>query len=251
MLAWMAGIPNRVGYAMPDVAPFLTTAFPPPNQGEHVVMHSARLLERWIGRAVPTALKLTYPIQPNDAERVAYLLSKGGITPEKKIVVIHPGAGSPIKRWTAESWAIVAERIASKLDAAVVLTGADAERGEVAAIMDKMRNVPALSLAGETNVAELAALYSRAALVLGPDSGPLHLAVAVGTPTVHLYGPADPARFGPWGDPQRHIVLTSGIACRPCNILAWSGDRPENHPCIRDITPRQVMDAAFAALNVV
>ena len=83
-------------------------------------------------------------------------------------------------------------------------------------------------------------------MVLGPDSGPLHLAAAVGTPTVSLYGPADPIEFGPWGPSGRHKLLTSPIACRPCRILDWGDDDLVWHPCLADITVEQVLDAALS-----
>jgi ADP-heptose:LPS heptosyltransferase len=89
------------------------------------------------------------------------------------------------------------------------------------------------------------------AVVLGSDSGPLHLAVACGAPTVHLHGPADPVQFGPWGDPQKHVVLTSGIACSLCRISDWPGDSPDNHLRIRDITPPQMGDAALRMTDYV
>ncbi|MHB8629092.1 MAG: glycosyltransferase family 9 protein [Aggregatilineales bacterium] len=78
-------------------------------------------------------------------------------------------------------------------------------------------------------------------------TGPLHLAVACGTPTVHLYGPTDPSEFGPWGDPNRHVVLTSAISCRPCRILDWPDTDAANHPCVRDIPPRAVIEAVLRA----
>jgi heptosyltransferase-2/heptosyltransferase-3 len=255
MLAWLAGIPNRVGYDLPDVAPFLTEALPAPvrspykpAQREHTVMQSIRLLHSWTGDLTPDQIKLTYPIYPSDREYIADRLANAQLPLNKKLVVIHPGAGTQFKRWLPEHWAIVADRLAERLDASILFTGSDQEYPEIYTIMEKMRS-RGVSLAGDTNVGQLVALYERAEVVLGPDSGPLHLAVASGTPTVHLYGPADPALFGPWGDPSRHIVLTSGIACHPCNILAWPGDKPEMHPCIRDITPRQVLDAAFKVIE--
>ena len=83
--------------------------------------------------------------------------------------------------------------------------------------------------------------------MLGPDSGPLHLAAAVGTPTVALFGPADPVEFGTWGSPEKHIMLWSSIGCRPCRVLDWGGDAPENHPCVREIPVGTVLDAARRA----
>jgi lipopolysaccharide heptosyltransferase II len=253
MLAWMAGIPFRMGYDFPDVKPFLTDTLVAPvrspfkaEKREHAVVQSLRLIHQWTGDVNVEQLKLTFPILPSDREYIADRLANAEVPPSKKIVAIHPGAGTQFKRWLPENWAVVADRIAERLDVTIVFTGSDQEYPEIAKIIEKMR-YRSVSLAGDTNVGQLVALYSRAEVVLGPDSGPLHLAVASGAPTVHLYGPADPAMFGPWGDPARHIVLTSGIACHPCNILAWPGDKPEMHPCIRDITPRQVLDAALKA----
>jgi ADP-heptose:LPS heptosyltransferase len=108
---------------------------------------------------------------------------------------------------------------------------------------------PACVIAGETNISQLAALYARARVVLGPDSGPLHLAAAVNTPTVTLFGPADPVEFAPWGDPHKHIVLNSNIACLPCRIIDWADDDLAYHPCMRDITIGEVLEAARRAAN--
>ena len=105
----------------------------------------------------------------------------------------------------------------------------------------------ALDLGGRTNFAELAALLATADLVLGPDSGPLNLAVAVDTPTIHLFGPADPVRFGPWGDVRQHIVLQSDWTCVPCGRFDWS-DLPE-HGCVRDISVDSVLAAAHQLLS--
>ncbi len=84
---------------------------------------------------------------------------------------------------------------------------------------------------------------------MGSDSGPLHLAVAVGTPTVHLFGPSDPALFGPWGDPSRHVVLFSQWRCAPCGKFDWS-DLVE-HGCVRDISEEVVLKAAGQLLKIV
>lgn len=102
-------------------------------------------------------------------------------------------------------------------------------------------------MVGDTRVGQLAALFSRARVVLGPDSGPLHLAAAVGAPTVALFGPADPVEFRPWGQSDKHYVLTSDIGCRPCRVLDWGDDDPANHPCVQDITLARVLDAARRA----
>ena len=88
----------------------------------------------------------------------------------------------------------------------------------------------------------LISVISRSLVVLGSDSGPMHLAAAVGTPTVTLFGPADPIEFAPWGHRRNHAILTSPIGCQPCRILDWHDDNLEYHPCVRDITIGQVLD---------
>jgi len=111
-----------------------------------------------------------------------------------------------------------------------------------------MKHRPCIT-AGDTGVGSLAALFERCAIVLGPDSGPLHLAVAAGAPTVTLFGPADPVEFGSWGSSARHAVLSSNIGCRPCRVLDWGGDDPKYHPCVREISTARVLDAARRAMN--
>ncbi|MBA3531944.1 MAG: hypothetical protein H0T73_08505, partial [Ardenticatenales bacterium] len=87
------------------------------------------------------------------------------------------------------------------------------------------------------------------ALVIGPDSGPLHLAVARARPTVHLYGPVSPATFGPWGDPTRHRVVSQSLACQFCHRLDWSEAELPEHPCVSHLSVRQVADAATLLLT--
>jgi heptosyltransferase-2/heptosyltransferase-3 len=85
--------------------------------------------------------------------------------------------------------------------------------------------------------------------VLGPDSGALHLAVAAGAPTVHLYGPADPVKFGPWGDPARQRVVHAGRHCARCGDLSPS--RPRGAACMVAITVGDVLAAARPLLAAV
>lgn len=246
LLAYLAGIPVRVGYDLPDVAPFLTRAIP--YARGHVVRQCLRLVEPWTGVVSDEEVKYRFPQHADDQAYVQTLLETNGVKADAPIIVIHPGAGTPLKRWEPTHWAMVADRLAAHFRATIVFTGSDNEYPQIARIGSTMKN-RGVSLAGDTNLSQLAALYNRALVVIGSDSGPLHLAAASGAPTVHLYGPADPDEFGPWGDPTRQIVVTSGIGCQPCRILDWPGDDPANHPCIRDITPRQVIDAALRAVG--
>lgn len=244
LLAHAAGIPQRVGYDLPDVAPFLTDSLP--HEQTHAVLQSARLVERLIGAIPPDALTLRYPVTHADRSWVDGYLSEWGVAP--RVFAIHPGSGTWVKRWDAAKWASVADTLCDQFDATVVFTGGDHELGVTREIMRGMSH-PACVMVGDTRIGALAALYERASVVLGADSGPLHLAAAVGTPTVTLFGPADPVEFRPWGAPEKHIVLASNIGCRPCRVLDWGGDDPANHPCVREIPVGSVLEAARRVLN--
>jgi heptosyltransferase-2/heptosyltransferase-3 len=126
------------------------------------------------------------------------------------------------------------------------VTGSLAESELAIAVASASGGVPA---PGEFDLPELAAVVSRAALVVGSDSGPLHLAVARGTPTVHVFGPADPAKFGPWGPPKRHLVLTADVGCRPCGDLSRC-QVEEQLACMRGVSVEQVLGACRSLLGL-
>jgi ADP-heptose:LPS heptosyltransferase len=241
MVSHLASIPKRIGYNLPDTAPYLTTAIP--HQHEHAVRQSLRLVETWTGPLDPDSAIYRFPIDDLDRSYVDSYLEEWGIAPDKPIFCIHPGSGAWTKNWADDRWAVVADTLIAQLDAPVVFTGSEQESAMVKGIVQNMKQTYCV-ISGETHIGQLAALYARAQVVLGPDSGPLHLAAAVGTPTVSLFGPADPAEFGPWGPAQQHIVLSTDIGCRPCRVLDWADDNPDFHPCVRDITTGQVLEAA-------
>ena len=246
MVAHLAGIPLRVGYDLENVAPFLTDVVK--FEYGHAVEQNLRLAASWTGTLDAADIKLEYPLQAADCESIGKLIDSWPIETTEPIVCIHPGSGAASKIWRAENWAQVADQLAAEFEASIVFTGTRSEAAladEIAADM----SADAVCIAGETSVGQLAALYARSRAVLGPDSGALHLAAAVGTPTVALFGPADPQEFAPWGDPRRHEVVTSDIGCRPCRILDWRKDNMAYHPCVRDITARQVIEAARRVLS--
>jgi heptosyltransferase-2/heptosyltransferase-3 len=249
MLAHLAGIPQIIGYAVENVAPFLTDAVPHQPQPQHVILQNLRLVEYWTGVVPQRDLVYRYDIQEKDIHYIDGYLSEWGISPETPLVCIHAGSGTQVKQWDAEKWASVAETLAEQMDVQIILTGSDSEIPLARQIAAMMHDHRPCTIAGDTDIGQLAALFSRARAVLGADSGPLHLAAAVGTPTVTLYGPANPMEFGAWGHPNKQIMLMSDIGCRPCGVLDWSIDAPENHPCVKEITVGRVLEAARRAMN--
>jgi heptosyltransferase-2/heptosyltransferase-3 len=241
MVSALASIPHRIGYDLPDTAPFLTHRVQ--HQHEHAVLQGLRLLESWLGPDIDAQAVLDFPIEDMDRSYIDSYLQEWRIAADKRIFCIHPGSGTWVKQWPEAQWARVADTLAEQLDAVAVFTGVESEFSLVKRITQRMRQRYCI-IAGETHIGQLAALYDRAALVLGPDSGPLHLAATVGAPSVSLFGPADPIEFGPWGPPELHIVLSSDIGCRPCRVLDWADDDPAYHPCMQDISVGQVLEAA-------
>jgi heptosyltransferase-2/heptosyltransferase-3 len=241
MLAYFAGIKERVGYDVRNVAPFLSKVVP--YEHRHVVEQNLRLVETWTGKLSPDEIDYTYPIAEKDKFYINSYLSDWQIPHNKTIICIHPGSGSAIKLWDVKKWAKVADMLSTQNAAAVIFTGSPSESPYINAIIANMAET-AYNIAGSTNIGQLAALYQRALVVLGPDSGPMHLAAAVTTSTVTLFGPADPVEFAPWGQRRKHAILTSKIECRPCRILDWHDDNIDYHPCVRDITVGKVLDEA-------
>ncbi|MCY3946460.1 MAG: glycosyltransferase family 9 protein [Anaerolineaceae bacterium] len=243
LVIWLAGIPHRVGYATAETRPFLTTALP--LQHEHALLRNLRLASELTGVPLDPEANLRFPLADEDCLKARSTLDAAGLAGSGRFLCIHPGTGARLKHWLPSHWARVADMLGRSFDARVVFSGSAAEQSLVQEIIGQM-TTSGLDLAGKTELGELAACYERAIMVLGPDSGPLHLAASVGTPTVSLYGPADPVEFGPWGPAGKHKLLTSPIACRPCRILDWGEDDLAWHPCLADITVDQVVDAAHS-----
>lgn len=246
MVAHVAGIPQRIGYAHPDVLPFLTDSLEPRRQ--HAILQNARLVERFTGAVDQRDLTLRFPVDDENRGWVAGYLEAWGVKNSTPLIAVHPGSGTWVKQWDEAKWAFVADALADQLDGQVILTGSDHELVLCKRVAAQMKHRPCIA-AGDTGVGALAALFERCRVVIGPDSGPLHLAVAAGAPTVALFGPADPIEFGSWGLPERQQVLYAAIGCRPCRVLDWGGDDPACHPCVHEITPARVLEAARRAMN--
>ena len=246
LLAYLAGIPCRIGYAVPECQPFLTESLSYDSR-RHEVQQNLALVHQAIrlaGRQPPEdSLALDWRVPAQDQEYAAAYLEKAGFRADEGFFAIHPGAGAPVKLWRPEAFGQVADALRERYHLRCVITGGPDELDLAWSVYAHMRS-DALVVAGHTTLAQLAALFQRSRLVIGPDCGPLHLAVAVGAPTVHLYGPADALKFGPVGDPGKHVVITSSRHCIPCNRLDYAIHELSDHPCVLEITPQQVLEAA-------
>lgn len=240
----LASIPHRWGYALPDTSPWLNHALP--YRYEHAAAANLRLVQSLCAEKTdpdPLRYPLRFAVASDWQQQAEAILHTAGIAPHTPFVIIHPGSGAPVKLWTPAQWAQVGQALRDE-GMAVVVTGGP---GEEALCKSIAGACTAVDLGGKTSFGVLAALMQRARAVLGVDSGPLHLAVAVGAPTVHLFGPADDVRFGPWGEASKHIVLRSDWTCAPCEKLDWVD--LEQHGCVRDIDVASVLSAARQILR--
>uniref|UniRef100_A0A7V4G937 lipopolysaccharide heptosyltransferase II n=1 Tax=Desulfobacca acetoxidans TaxID=60893 RepID=A0A7V4G937_9BACT len=129
------------------------------------------------------------------------------------LVILHPGARWPTKLWSVAGWAALAAWLSREAGLQVALTGSPADLALAAAIAAQA-GTPVINLAGRTTLAELAALLLRARLAVTVDTGPMHLAAALGTPVAALFGPTAPWRTGPFG--EGHEVVRLDLPCSPC-----------------------------------
>ncbi len=246
-LAAAAGIPRRLGYNMPEVAPFLTDSLSYVDQ-RHEVEQNWRLAQFVISgdddRPPDNRIGDTeFFLNAADSVWARDWLRAKTIDLARPLVVVHPGAGAAVKLWRVGAWAQVTDALAARFSAQCVLSGTAAERELCAAIAKKSAARTTIA-AGETSLAQIAAIMARAALVIGPDTGPVKLAAAVGARTLSLYGPVDAVKFGPWGNPQRHRILRAGLACQPCNRLDFPAEETDAHFCVRGLSAAGIIAAA-------
>ena len=250
LTARQAGVPIIVGSVHPDVQGLVTEAVVV--DGFHSVVRNTRLLDHAAERLgstiqLPPANNIDDPlcweINDSDRSKARCLLATIGV--ERPYFVIHPGSGAPVKLWPAERWAKVVNAI-DRRGIAVVLTGSESEKPYLDRIAS-LTHAAVHTLGGRTTIGELAAIIEQSQGVAGVDSGPLHLAVAVGKPTVQLYGPSELTTYGPWGDPASHFAIKNGMTCPECGNLAL--DRHQGAGCMVAIRVNQVTDSIVQLLR--
>lgn len=212
---------------------FLNERVPPVDMDVHALTRGLMLLNA-IGIDTP-AVVYDIPVSARDRRRVDSLLDAHGIDGSRRLVAINPVALWETKLWLNDRFAALADRLVREHRVDVVFTGGAGDRGTIDEIRGMM-STRAVDLAGRTTLTMLAALYQRAHLVVSTDTGPMHLAAAVGTSVVALFGPTAPWRTGPFG--EGHTVVRTAPPCSPCFKRQCDGHRCR---CMRDITVDQVL----------
>jgi heptosyltransferase-2 len=175
----------------------------------------------------------------DDAERFADDLFTRLHLHDVPVVALNPGATHAVNRWPAQHFAALADLLSEQLSAACVIVGGPDDVALAQEIASFSRSQPR-SLAGTTSLLRLGAVLRRCAAVVSGDTGPMHMATAVGTPVIALFGAADPKRTGPVGSIHR-VVQTEDLSCVPCRSRSCT--HAIQMECMQRIAPERVLEA--------
>jgi len=254
---WASGANIRLGYEVKGRSWMYTTAVARPRElrPRHSVENQCDLLAPLgIPAPSPESIPVEMPLDPHAAQRVAERLTLAGTAADERVIVLHVSAGNPFRRWPLDAFvALVSGLAAADRRHRIVLTSGPSDFSAAEQVVSQAR--AQLSAAeggrilacGDFSLAELRALLDRAALYIGGDSGPMHIAATTEVPIVSLYGPTLPARSRPWRDPRwaSESIETAGLDCRPCDQRRCV---PGDFRCLARIRPEQVLNAAMALL---
>ena len=188
------------------------------------------------------------PVDPEAAAAVADRLTRAGVAADAALVVVHVSAGNPFRRWPAAHFVeLVASLAAGDPRRRVIVTSGPSEHDAagrvIADAQARARAAPRTQVlsCGEFSLAELRALLDRAALYIGGDSGPLHIAATTRVPIVGLYGPTLPVRSAPWREPRPASPSRwTPARCRAAPAISGCA-QPGDFRCLTSITPAQVV----------
>jgi lipopolysaccharide heptosyltransferase I len=215
----MTRAPVRIGFTAsrcrePLSALFTNRRVTPAPAARHVVEQYLALLSVLGIEARRPEFRI--PVDPVAEARIEAFFAARGLKPRDRVVVVNPGAGRPVKRWPPERFRELARRLREETSAATVVVWGPGEREVADAIAGGQ---PGVVLAPPTGVRELGALLRRANVVVASDTGPLHLAAALGTSCVGLYGPTRAERNGPYG-PGHRALEGAGSAMASITVSA-------------------------------
>ncbi len=249
LVSWWSGARRRIGFRGEESREinllFNSERITPPPDAVHVVEKNISLLAA-LGVEMPHKPEWVMP--PFESEAAALrpfleecgLASAGGV---KNFAIVNPGATWLTKRWPPESFGEVAKGLIAQHDLPVIATWAGAEEQQAAQTIVSIAGKQAF-LAPQTDLRQLAALVGQAALFVGNDTGPLHLAVALNVATVAIFGASDPLRNGPYG--PIHRIQTGGVECHPC----WKTTcERKDRACLVWVKPETVLTSCAHSLE--
>ena len=257
LLTWLSGAPTRVGYNVPGRSWMYTTRVPRPREirARHAVENQFDLLNAiGIGTADPTYSPAEMAVDSAAAGAVGQRLASLGVQDDDELIVIHVSAGNPFRRWPPDAFAsLITMLLRRRPKRRVLVVAGPSDRDAAARVMGEALDGLEMTdrnriLSTDFTLDQLRALMDRAALYIGGDSGPMHIASTTTVPIVGLYGPTLPVRSRPWRAAQwpSEAAEIDGLPCRPCNQRVCE---PGDFRCLTRLTPEQVIQAAERALD--
>lgn len=248
LYAKMLGIKKRIGFNYKSRGRFLTEKIDIKGYSQkHIVDYYMDLLK--IIGIKPQAGHLELFVPDAAQIRAKNLLKELGVSQGDLLIAIAPGAGASwgqdavFKHWPLLNFARLIEKIVIELNAKVILLG-DASERPIADSIKSLTKSSFIDLVGKTDLMQLIALVSNCRILVTNDGGPMHIAVAVGTKSVSIFGPVDELVYGPYPESNEHIVIKSNIQCRPCYREFKLPVCKINKACLSSITVSEVFSAA-------
>ena len=214
---------------------FLNERLPAYDPDRHAAMRYLDVA-KYLGADVEPP-RVFFPVRENAAQEARRLVENV----RRPLAAVNPGAKWPTKLWPVQNWQELCSILTDEFGLGVVLTGSPDETEENKRIADSAPGV--VDLTGRTGLKVLAEIFRQCDLVISPDTGPMHLAAAVETPVVALFGPTAPWRTGPFG--PGHMVLRTGEDCSPCFKKSCPDVR-----CMTDLKPKVVAEIVAGKLGV-
>jgi heptosyltransferase-2 len=243
LMIFLGGVPQRIGYATDARRWMLTNAIHPRDGARHQVEYYLELVKTFHTSADTASIE----IQATSEERrnARELLKAEGIPFDTPFLVLNPGAAyGSAKRWHTDRFADVADALAGELQLRVALIGSDRERPISEEIRNRMKS-SAVMLTGRTSLETLIGVLAESSLMITNDSGPMHIAAALGIPTVAIFGSTDERVTGPYGPRTR--IVKHPVECSPCLLR----DCPIDHRCMNGVTVDDVCNAARTLIRAV
>jgi heptosyltransferase I len=247
ILAYLSGAKYRIGsfntVGMRELSYLFSRPIPVTKDDHHVIDRHLAVVRYLGGKIEDPLFPISVPAE--DTKFILDLLAANGIAPDDTLVVIHPGAGWLTRRWYPDRFAAVADALSRTHQVKIAIIGGrgggKGETGLAESIM-QMMHYPAVNLANKISIKQLVALLHRTNLFIGNDAGPLHIASAIGTPVIAIFGPTDPAVNGPYN--KNSVVLRKDLPCsccrkKKCKTLA----------CMAQIAVADVVKAAERILD--
>ena len=243
IFALLSGAKRRLGFGQEGYYGFLTDSVAGRHWDAHDHKHEVDYcleLAQAAGATITPEDRIPHLDVDLQARRdMEQLLEQEGVSHDALIITCHVSSHNGYaKRWPVPYWATLVDRLIREEHATVILTGAPNDQPLIEQVLQRTHEQP-LNFVGKTSLPQLAALLQRANLMITGDSGPMHIAAAVGTPLIAIHGPTDPALSGPVS--PNATVLRSDIWCSPCYKAKGPADcRFHTTQCMKNVTPNQV-----------